>query len=63
MNLFSHANIYYRSWKREGALLKKNIWDDLFSKKSQKKDGQCWFPREWTRVFSKNRLLWISLVA
>ena len=34
-------------------LLEKNIWDNLFSKKSQKKDGKCLLPREWTRDFFK----------
>ena len=34
-------------------LLEKNIWDNLFSSRSQKKDGKCLLPREWTRVFSK----------
>ena len=54
MNLFSHTNLFTTEIEKEKELsLKKNIWDNLFSKKSQKKDGKCLFPQEWTRVFSK----------
>lgn len=40
MNLFSHANMFTTEVEKEKEVsLKKNIWDDLFPKKSQKKDG------------------------
>ena len=40
--------------KETELLLEKNILDNLFSKRSRKKDGKCLLsPREWTRAFSK----------
>ena len=37
--------------------MEKNIWDNFFSKRSQKKDRKCLLPREWTRVFSKELVI------
>ena len=39
--------------KRLYSYWKKNILDDLFPKKSKKKDEKCLLRREWTRVSSK----------
>ena len=51
-------NIFKAEVEREAeVLMEKNDWEDLSSKKTQRKDGKNLLPREWTRIFSKKILV------